>query len=153
MKKLIFSTLIIIVLAILTALIFDWGRRGESLQDNVSSVPQDYLLTTNTPIIVNNIKDNQEVSSPVTITGEARGNWFFEASFPIKLVDLNGKVIATAIAKAESDWMTTEFVNFSATLEYTKSTTTNQALIVLSKDNPSGNPESDQSIFIPVILK
>lgn len=148
MKKVIISIPIIIVLVILTALTFDWGRSGELLPDynkNNSS--------TNTLIIVDNIKDNQEVSNPITILGKARGNWYFEASFPVKLVDLDGNVLVSTFASAQSDWMTTDFVNFSVTLEYVKSTSTDRALIVLSKDNPSGLPEFDQSIYIPVILK
>ena len=46
-----------------------------------------------------------------------------------------------------------DYVNFTASLEYSKSTSTKHALLILSKDNPSDNPEFDQSIFIPVILK
>ena len=148
MKKVIISILIIIVLAVLSALTFDWGRSGESLQDDNKNIS-----STNALIIVDNIKDNQEVSSPITISGKARGNWYFEATFPVKLVDLDGNVLVSTFATAEGDWMTTDFVNFSTTLEYTKSTSTERALIVLSKDNPSGMPEFDQSIYIPVILK
>ena len=31
--------------------------------------------------------ENQEITSPLTIEGEAVGNWFFEASFPVFLVN------------------------------------------------------------------
>ena len=141
----------------LTTLVFDWGRRGELSQDYNNSatgtVQQDNSLISNSSIVVNSIKENQEVASPIQILGEARGNWFFEATFPVKLVDIDGNVMATSTARAESDWMTGDFVKFNATLEYATTTSTNHALIVLSKDNPSGNPEFDQSIFIPVILK
>ena len=148
MKKVIISILIIIVLAVLSALTFDWGRSEESLQDDNKNI-----LSTSTLIIVDNIKDNQEVSSPITVLGKARGNWYFEATFPVKLIDLDGNVLVSTFATAEGDWMTTDFVNFSTILEYTKSTSTERALIVLSKDNPSGMPEFDQSIYIPVILR
>src|SRR3989338_5118168 len=37
---------------------------------------------------------NQLVFSPLAITGEARGSWFFEASFPVRLIDGNGYVLA-----------------------------------------------------------
>ena len=148
MKKVIISIVIVVVLIILTAFIFDWGRSGKSLPDDDKNIS-----LTDTLIIVDNIKDNQEVSSPITILGKARGNWYFEATFPVKLVDLDGNVLVSTFASAEGDWMTTDFVNFSTTLEYTKSTSTNHALIVLSKDNPSGMPEFDQSIYIPVILR
>jgi hypothetical protein len=159
MKKIVIPTIIILVIIVLIALIFDWGRRDTPLPDGVEIIAttntpeQNSSSTSDMPIIVDNIKDNQEVSSPLKIRGRARGNWFFEASFPVELVDIDGNVLAAAPAQALSDWMTTDFVNFSVTLNYTKSTSTNHALLVLSKDNPSGNPEFDQSIFIPVTLK
>ena len=140
-------------------MMFDWGRseliipEADSNSSSTESFLQNSTSTVEMPIVINNIKDNQEVSNPIKIEGKARGSWFFEATFPIQLVDADGNILATTVARAESDWMTTDFVNFSANLEYVKSTSTNRALIVLSKDNPSDNPEFDQSIFIPVILK
>jgi len=160
MKKIIIPTIIILAVIIFMTFIFDWGRKDKTLPDlnnNIAAtgtVDQNYSSTTaSMPIVVNNIKDNQTVSNPIKIEGKARGGWFFEASFPIKLVDTNGNILATTTGQAQSDWMTSDFVNFTATLEYVKSTSTSHALIVLSNDNPSGNPDLDQAIFIPVILK
>ena len=157
MKKIIIYTVIIFVILILITLIFDWGRRGEISQPNLNASTTEIVLENSTstlimPIVVN-IKDNQTVSNPIIIEGKARGNWFFEASFPIKLVDTSGNVISSTIGQATEDWMTTDFVSFIANLEYDKPTSTKRAMLVLSKDNPSGLPEHDQSIFIPVILK
>jgi len=149
MKRFIIFTVIILIIITLLVLVFDWGRRGTKL----SQIDVNSTSTTEMPIVVNNIKDNQVVSNPIKIVGKARGNWFFEASFPIQLVDADGNILASTAAKAESDWMTTDFVNFNAELTYTKATSTRRALLVLNKDNPSGNPDFDQSIFIPVILK
>ena len=39
-------------------------------------------------------RPNATVSSPLTIQGEARGTWFFEADFPVVLTDWDGKIIA-----------------------------------------------------------
>ena len=149
MKRFIIFTVIILIIITLLVLVFDWGRRGTKL----SQIDVNSTSTTEMPIVVNNIKDNQVVSNPIKIVGKARGNWFFEASFPIQLVDADGNILASTAAKAESDWMTNDFVNFNAELTYTKATSTRRALLVLNKDNPSGNPDFDQSIFIPVILK
>ena len=159
MKKTIISAVIIVVLIILTALIFDWGRRESEVQGvntNISAtgtIEQNSSSTSDMAIIVNNLKDNQTVSNPIKIEGKAKGNWFFEATFPIELIDTDGNIISSTQAQAKSDWATTSFVDFTATLEYNKSTSTGRALIVFSNDNPSGNPDFDQSIFIPVILK
>src|SRR4051812_32842409 len=42
-------------------------------------------------IQVNAPKPNDLVKSPLTVTGKARGTWYFEASFPVRLEDANGK--------------------------------------------------------------
>lgn len=98
-----------------------------------------------------------EISSPATITGEARGNWYFEASFPIFLTDWDGKIIGQGIAEAQSDWMTTDFVPFKATLTFDTALISGQysrnGTLILKKDNPSGLPENDDALEIPVRLK
>jgi hypothetical protein len=88
------------------------------------------------------------ITSPVTITGEARGTWFFEASFPVRIVDDQGQQVGIGVAQAEGEWMTTDFVPFSATVEY--STNATQGALLLKKDNPSGEPQYDAQIAIPV---
>jgi len=92
---------------------------------------------------------NATVGSPLTIRGEARGNWYFEASFPVRLRDANGKELAVAPAQAQGEWMTTEFVPFEVMLTFATPETETGALI-LEKDNPSGLSEHDASISIPV---
>ncbi len=100
-------------------------------------------------IKVTNPSPNQVISSPLTITGEARGGWFFEADFPVKLLDGKGDEIAVHYATAESDWMTEDFVPFKATIEF-KKPDTEIGYLVLEKDNPSGLKENDASLIIPV---
>lgn len=89
------------------------------------------------------------VTSPLVITGEARGTWYFEASFPVKLFDADGKLVVAHYAQAQGEWMTPEFVPFSSTLTFAMPTTATGTL-VLEKDNPSGLPEHDASVSIPV---
>ncbi|GEM_PF-687409 len=99
-------------------------------------------------------RPNQTISSPLTITGEARGNWFFEASFPVVLTDWDGKIIAQGIAQAKSEWMTTDFVPFEATLTFTvdKNAYSNKGSLILKKDNPSGLPQKDDALEIPIVF-
>lgn len=89
------------------------------------------------------------ILSPVVIFGQARGQWFFEASFPIRLLDASGKQIGQGIATAQDEWMTTEFVDFEAELEFNQPATATGTLI-LEKDNPSGLSEYDAQVTIPV---
>jgi len=92
------------------------------------------------------------VGKDFSVIGKARGNWFFEASFPIKLLDKDGNLLYTAIAQAEGDWMTTDFVPFRAEVHAPVSYI-GQATLVLEKDNPSGLPEHDDSISFDIVVE
>lgn len=104
-------------------------------------------------IRVSNPLPNQIISSPLVIKGEARGSWFFEASFPVVLTDWDGLIIAQGIATAQSDWMTADFVPFTATLTFKNPTYKNNGSLILKKDNPSGLPEHDNALEFPIIFK
>lgn len=106
---------------------------------------KDDLISVSAP------KPNQVVKSPLLIEGEARGTWYFEASFPIKIVDANGNVLGTAVAQAQSDWMTEEFVSFKAQLNFI-APATEQGTLIFKKDNPSGLPENDDNLQVPVLF-
>ncbi|MCB9817929.1 hypothetical protein H6787_00385 [Candidatus Nomurabacteria bacterium] len=95
------------------------------------------------------------VSSPIIVAGEARGYWFFEGSFPINVVDWDGRIIGEGFATAENDWMTEDFVSFTGTIEYDLSADTpyKRGAIIFKKDNPSGLPEHDDALEIPVMLE
>jgi Immunoglobulin-like domain of bacterial spore germination len=96
------------------------------------------------------------ITSPLIITGEARGLWFFEASFPVTLTNWDGLIIAEGIATAESDWMTEDFVPFRAELTFTSPyeagdpTFMERGSLILKRDNPSGLPENDAALEITV---
>ncbi len=92
------------------------------------------------------------ITSPVTIKGTARGTWFFEGSFPISIVNWDGLIIGEGVATAQGEWMTEDFVPFTATISYTVDPQTpyNRGAIILKKDNPSGLPENDDAVEIPI---
>ncbi|MEX2053188.1 MAG: PQQ-dependent sugar dehydrogenase [Candidatus Paceibacterota bacterium] len=102
-------------------------------------------------IRISSPRPNSVISSPLTITGEARGYWFFEASFPVKLLDGNGNEIAVHYAEAQSEWMTENFVPFHSELSFAKPQTEN-GVLVLEKDNPSGLSEHADELRIPIIF-
>src|SRR3989344_5511277 len=56
---------------------------GNSLDPAVSNL---ITLTSPTP--------GQVIASPVAIEGQARGYWYFEASFPVKITDEYGNLMA-----------------------------------------------------------
>lgn len=103
-------------------------------------------------IVVNNPRPNQVIKSPITITGQARGYWFFEASFPIKLYDENNNLLAVAIAEAQKEWMTEDFVPFKAEMNFEILKNSKKGVLIFEKDNPSGLPEHDDQLRMPIIF-
>ncbi len=93
------------------------------------------------------------VGKEFVVTGEARGYWFFEGSFPIEVVGADGNTIAGSYATAEGDWMTEDFVSFKSEIIDLPSAYTGPATLILKKDNPSGLPENDASILIPIVVE
>ncbi|MFA4834290.1 MAG: GerMN domain-containing protein [Patescibacteria group bacterium] len=103
-------------------------------------------------IKVDSPRPNQVIKSPLSITGQARGSWFFEASFPAVLLNDKGETIVSGIASAKGNWMTEDFVPFEAQLKFSAAPGTKGEL-VLKKDNPSGLPENDDELRIPVVFE
>ncbi len=102
----------------------------------------------NDEIKIYGLTSGQVIQSPITIQGEAKG-WYFEASFPVHLVDANGKILFQGPATAQSDWMTSAFVPFKITITFANITTETGTLI-FKNDNPSGLPENERSFRVPV---
>jgi putative hemolysin len=105
-------------------------------------------------IIINSLKPNDVVVSPLSITGKAVGGWFSEGSFPVGIHDSNDKLLGSSTAqfvpKSDTDtWMTNNFVDFKADLKFDAPKTDN-GYILFKKDNPSGKPENDESYKLPV---
>lgn len=120
---------------------------------NPSSTPpvvdkDDKPVNSNQEVILEHPQPGQVVSSPLTVSGKAKGPWFFEASLPIRLLDDKGQTIAVVPAQAEGEWMTENLVPFKAVLDFQTSATS--GYLVVSKDNPSGLPENDASVRISV---
>lgn len=89
------------------------------------------------------------VTSPLTVTGRARGGWYFEGVFPVELIDTHGNLLGSGQAHAQSEWTTDEFVPFTATIDFYQPSDTAGELI-LRKDNPSGLAENDDLLNVPV---
>ena len=97
-------------------------------------------------------RPNEVIASPLTISGEARGYWYFEATFPVVLVDWDGRIIGEHYAQAEGEWMTEDFVPFIADIRVPQSYI-GPATLLLQKDNPSGLPSHDASISFPITIE
>ena len=159
-KPLLIGVTIIIILGISGFLIYnrnaDGGpvngngnNNGTTTENGGQNGTKNGTTTDNTQVRVTSPTSNSIVRSPLTVTGEARGSWYFEASFPIKMLDANGRLLGQSYVQAQGEWMTTNFVPFRGTITFTSPTTTTGTL-VLEKDNPSGLPQYAAEVRIPV---
>lgn len=105
-------------------------------------------------IRVSNPTPGSVVGKPITVMGEARGTWYFEASFPIEVRDSAGMVIATGIGQPVNgaDWMTENFVPFSTTITIPQGFI-GEAVLTLMNDNPSGMVENARSVSFPITIE
>lgn len=119
---------------------------------HVSAPEVSYTNASEDAIIVKRPDAGDEIAHTFQVSGEARGTWYFEASFPIEVRDASGALLYQGPVSADGEWMTTEFVPFSQTItvpgEYA-----GPATLILKKDNPSGEPDKDASVSIPVVFE
>jgi hypothetical protein len=130
---------LVLFLLIATAALLIW-KNSVSHQDHAN------LIRVDTP------RPNQVIQSPLVISGQARGMWYFEATFSIRLLDDQGNVLSQSVAQAQSEWTTDQFVPFRAELQFSNPIAKTGKL-VLEKSNPSGLVENEDSIKIPLRFK
>lgn len=103
-------------------------------------------------VVVTTPSPSSHVGPSFIVAGQAPGQWFFEAQFPIQVRDAQGNVIGRATGSAQGDWQTTSLVTFTATM-HIDSSYHGSATLILMKDNPSGLPENDDSVEIPIVIE
>lgn len=108
-----------------------------------------YVNATVDLIKINSPIPGDKVANNFTISGSARGTWYFEASFPVVITSANGTILFQGPAQAQSDWMTSDFVPFKIDIKLPASYV-GPATITLKKDNPSGLSEKDASVYFSV---
>jgi hypothetical protein len=120
---------------------------GKSFVQNIGNELEKQEL-----IRVSRPRPNQIISSPLVVEGEARGYWFFEADFPVRVFDSDGNELGVGIAQAQQEWMTEDFVLFRGEIEFLAPTTPT-GRIVFEKDDPSGLPEHQDSVYFPIVFQ
>lgn len=139
--------LILLVILIVAISYYLINKPSPSIKLSINNDDKQNLIVVVSPI------KNAEISSPLVISGRARGVWFFEGSFPVILLDSYRNTIAEGHVSAQGEWTTAEFVKFLGTLEFNNYIKGQKGYLVLKKDNPSGLPEFDDSLEIPVTFK
>lgn len=141
MKK-IYIIIVLVIIVIAGGLGYrQYLKKQEQHKQQSQKVIKSYFKTDSLEISNPAIEDT--IHSPFTITGKAKGNWFFEASFPVIITDSENNIVGTGVAQAKGDWMTSEFVDFTADVTFSKPNT-QTGFIVFSNDNPSGLPANQK---------
>ncbi len=125
------------------------GRQGPNCEFAECPAPAE-TAETNQMIQVASPQPGDTVSSPLQLTGQATGLWFFEASAPVVVEDTNGNVLGQSYVTAQGDWMTTNFVSFSGNISFNVPAGVTNGFIIFKKDNPSGEPQFDDELAVPV---
>ncbi len=145
--KIIAIAFAVIIVILLGALLFVKPVQGPTVPVAGNSAP---ATSPDGRVIVTSPLPNVLVSSPLAVAGTVTGGgWFFEAVFPVKVLDGDGTVLGQGQAQAQSDWMTTGTVPFAVSIPFTtpKHAT---GTIVFAKDNPSGLPQNAEEFSVPV---
>jgi len=145
---------IVLGVIILIIIYFAFLKGGEvKAPEEVASTPEvTYVNSSADNIVVELPFPGAVTGKEFKVIGQARGPWFFEADFPVEVLDKDGNSLALAIATAEGEWMTTEFVPFSADITVPESYI-GPATLVLYKDNPSDMRELDASMSFPFVIE
>lgn len=120
------------------------------VEQTTESAMNEFVSLKGVVIKLENLNMGDKVMTPFVINGEVPGNWSSEGSFTIEVVDDQENVIGKSTAVLDGDWMTDNYVNFSANIEYNLPTNTPEGRVILQKDNPSGLSENDDSVEIQV---
>ena len=137
--------LIIAILSCVGVVTFFYFKNGKSAVIPVQNKVESVEIKVESPL------SGQKITSPLRVTGEARGSWFYEGIFAAVLQDGNRKSVGVGIMKAEGDWMTENFVKFSGEIPYSGQGT-EKGTLLLRNDNPSGQPANQKEIRIPIIF-
>ena len=150
---------LVVIIVLLVAVIFLFPKQTENVP-SLGDANEPKLHTSmgqlqvmwwgnDTIQIFHPLPNDTITSRTIQVNGKARGNWFFEASAPVHIIDASGKTVLSFPMMTIGDWMTTELVDFSGEGKLT-APIRGEGWIVFEKDNPSGLPEYAQEIRIPI---
>lgn len=153
MKHLALTLTVLVLIGVIALILFT--HRGEA---PIVPAPAQPVVVAPAPaskddlIVLESPLPKEGISSPLIVKGKARGNWFFEGSFPVTLVNWDGLIIAEGYATAQGEWMTTEYVPFVGSITFEKPYTgvSDRGWIILKKDNPSGEPQFDNALEVEI---
>jgi len=130
--------LIIVLILIVLGLYFITSKKVES-------------PVINNDLVSFSVKAGDKVSGLLNLSGSVKGGYFFEGNIKIFLLDSKQNILKSGFGTATTDWMTTDPVSFTASID---STGLNEAgFILIQNDDPSdGEGGVAKKILIPVMF-
>jgi|OM-RGC.v1.019563222 Uncharacterized protein conserved in bacteria len=132
------------------------ATQQEAMPQAGEAAPSTDAQTDTAEVVLTTPQEGETVTSPLTVSGEALGYWYFEADFPLIVVDWDGKILGEGYATAQRDWMTAEPVPFEGTVSFDvaqiSGNYSRNGTLILQKANPSGLPEHSAAIEVPIVF-
>ncbi len=161
MKKTLFTITVLMILGLFVLSIVRHAESGptisplapsEIIKATASHLPPLSHQATRDEITISAPSAGDVVYSPIAVSGMARGSWFFEASAPVNIIDLNGALIGTGHIQAQGDWMTSDFVPFTGSINFKTVTGSTAGIVLFENDNPSGQASTSKYLAVPIVF-
>lgn len=126
-------------------------------KETVENIPNEQLskeqiLGNKDDLISFSILPGSRVHGILSYRGVIKGAYFFEANIVINILDKNQKLLKGSNAVATTEWMTAGPVSFEGNIDFT-GLPKGEAFFEIHNDNPSGLPENDKSVLIPIVIE
>jgi len=145
--------LTIIAIILLSGAIFFLNKKAPKIEP-ISTIPdiiQPEIMGNKDDLVFFSITSGSEVSGLIDAYGIIKSDYFFEGNLPISVLDANKNILRMTNGAATTDWMTIEPVSFKTSLDLT-GLPFGPAYIQIHNDNPSGLPENDKFILVPIVI-
>jgi hypothetical protein len=130
-----------------------YSNRCLAEKENAQNISEGVCVETvgNEYIEVSHPQANEIISgNTVTIKARVLSPWLFEAVAPIEVTDQNGKILGNGKITGPNDWMTQNgWMQIDAQVGF-KNNGSKKGFVVFRRDNPSGKPENDMMVKVPV---
>lgn len=113
---------------------------------------QNEILDNKQDLVSFSVEPGQKVGGLMEVMGVVKGGYFFEANILVNILDVNKNILKNSYGTATTDWMTTDPVSFTASIDFT-GLNQGPAFIEIRNDDPSdGEGGTAKKILIPIII-
>ena len=124
----------------------------DAQEEEIENIGGEVLSEKGQTLYLDNIKSGDTVQIGYEMKGQAPGSWYFEGSFPVRVLNIQGEVVSSLVASTSDDWMTENSVSFSVVIDFPLE---QESAFVLQfeKSNPSGLDENSDIAKIAISIK